>query len=98
PASAIDSAVRAVLPRRLRDLAAGTPLGHPIHPALVAIPAGAWTAASYLDLVGGEAKAAQRLIGLGNVAAVPAAIAGVTDWLDTAGAERRVGLVHAALN
>jgi nitrite reductase/ring-hydroxylating ferredoxin subunit len=30
--------------------------------------------------------------------AVPTAIAGVSDWLDTAQGERRVGLIHAAAN
>lgn len=45
-----------------------------------------------------SAPAARRLIGLGLLTAPAAALAGWSDWLDTAGAERRVGLVHAASN
>ncbi|HEU5007104.1 MAG TPA: Rieske 2Fe-2S domain-containing protein [Jatrophihabitantaceae bacterium] len=82
----------------VRDLASGVPLGHPAHPLLVAVPIGSWTAASVLDLTGGDRAAARRLVGLGVLAALPAAITGANDWISTAGAERRVGLVHAALN
>jgi uncharacterized membrane protein len=43
------------------------------------------------------AKAAQRLVGLGIVGAIPAALAGLSDWSATEpGPARRVGLVHAA--
>jgi nitrite reductase/ring-hydroxylating ferredoxin subunit len=37
-------------------------------------------------------------MGLGIVAALPAAAAGAADWSDTEGAARRIGAVHAALN
>ena len=93
--------VRRVLPRGpVRDTASGTPLAHPVHPALVAIPVGSWSAATYLDLTGGKRHqpAARQLIGLGNLAALPTAIAGANDWAYTQGAERRVGFVHALLN
>jgi nitrite reductase/ring-hydroxylating ferredoxin subunit/uncharacterized membrane protein len=84
----------------VRDTASGTPLGHPLHPALVAIPVGSWSAATYLDLLGGKRhrQAARRLVGMGNLAAVPTAITGANDWAFTQGAERRVGFVHALLN
>jgi nitrite reductase/ring-hydroxylating ferredoxin subunit/uncharacterized membrane protein len=81
-----------------RDVASGVPLGHPLHPLLVALPIGSWTAASYLDLTRGDRTAARRLVALGIATAVPASVSGVNDWLSTADAERRVGLVHAALN
>jgi nitrite reductase/ring-hydroxylating ferredoxin subunit/uncharacterized membrane protein len=81
-----------------RDLASGVPLGHPAHPLLVAMPIGSWTAASVLDLTGGDRAAARRLVGLGVLSALPAAVTGTNDWLSTSGAERRLGLVHAALN
>jgi nitrite reductase/ring-hydroxylating ferredoxin subunit/uncharacterized membrane protein len=100
-ADAVASLARRLLPRgRVRDAASGTPFGHPLHPALVAIPVGSWSAANYLDLLGGkrQRRAAQRLIGLGNLAAVPTAITGANDWAYTQGAERRVGFVHALLN
>lgn len=84
----------------IRDALSGTWLGHPLHPALVAVPIGAWLSASALDVLGGPAArpAARRLIALGIVGAVPAAGSGASDWLDTTGAERRVGAVHAASN
>jgi nitrite reductase/ring-hydroxylating ferredoxin subunit len=61
---------------------------------------GAWISAGLLDVVGGRRarRSARRLIGLGVLAASPAALTGWSDWLDTEGAERRVGLTHAAAN
>lgn len=79
------------------DLASGTPFGHPVHPLLVAIPIGSWTSAIAFDLVG-DAEGARRLTGLGVLAAIPALFTGHSDWSYTAGGERRVGTVHAALN
>lgn len=88
-----------VLPEgQTRDTASGRPIGHPLHPALVAVPIGTWSAATVLDLTFGDAAAAKRLVGLGILAAAPAAVTGANDWLSTSGAERRVGLVHALLN
>lgn len=101
PAGAIAGAVGKVLqPGRVKDALSGTPLGHPAHPALIAVPIGSWLAASWLDLVGGRASrdAARKLVALGVVAAVPTALTGASDWSDTSGAERRVGLVHAFAN
>jgi nitrite reductase/ring-hydroxylating ferredoxin subunit/uncharacterized membrane protein len=105
-ASALDkpSDLMAALVQRLipegpvADAASGTPLGHPLHPLLVTVPIGSWVAASYLDLTGGDARAAQRLVGLGNLAALPTALTGANDWLSTVEGERRVGLAHALLN
>src|SRR5258708_13318283 len=53
-----------------------------------------------LDAAGGPAAegAADLLVAVGVVAAVPAAAAGLNDWSDTAGPETRVGLVHATVN
>jgi nitrite reductase/ring-hydroxylating ferredoxin subunit/uncharacterized membrane protein len=100
-AETVAGLVRRVLPRGpVRDIASGTPLAHPVHPALVAIPIGSWSAATYLDLIGGKQhqQAACQLVGLGNLAALPTAITGANDWAYTQGAERRVGFVHALLN
>ena len=100
-ADTIVGIARRVLPRGpVRDTASGTPLAHPVHPALVAIPVGSWSAATYLDLIGGKRhrQAARQLVGLGNLAALPTAITGANDWAYTQGAERRVGFVHALLN
>jgi nitrite reductase/ring-hydroxylating ferredoxin subunit/uncharacterized membrane protein len=100
-ANPLANAIRRITPKGLvKDAVSGTPIGHPVHPLLVVGPLGAWTAACYLDLAGGAETrvAARRLVGFGLVAALPAAAAGASDWADTSGAERRVGLVHAALN
>jgi nitrite reductase/ring-hydroxylating ferredoxin subunit/uncharacterized membrane protein len=87
-------------PEPMRDVLTGRWLGHPLHPALVAVPIGCWVSAGMLDLLGGRGggKAAERLIALGILSAVPTAAAGAADWIDTAGAEQRVGLVHALSN
>jgi nitrite reductase/ring-hydroxylating ferredoxin subunit/uncharacterized membrane protein len=84
----------------LRDALTGRWLGHALHPMLTDLPIGFWTSAFTLDLIGGRASraAAQRLVGLGVLSALPAIASGATDWSDTYGAERRVGAVHAALN
>jgi uncharacterized membrane protein len=98
-ANAVANAVDAILPDgAIRDVAAGVPLGHRLHPVLVTVPLGSWTAATVLDFTGGNARAAQRLVGLGVLAAVPTAATGARDYLDTSGPARRIGLVHAAVN
>ncbi|GAA0673075.1 hypothetical protein GCM10010193_27160 [Kitasatospora atroaurantiaca] len=96
---AVQRAVRA-LPLRppARDLLHGRQLGHPLHPALVLVPAGCWLAAGLLDLTGGDARAARRLIGIGLLGAGPAALAGWVDWADLTPPQRRTGLVHALSN
>jgi nitrite reductase/ring-hydroxylating ferredoxin subunit/uncharacterized membrane protein len=99
PSDVVASVVRKLIPAGpVGDAASGTPIGHPLHPLLIAMPIGSWVAASYLDFTAGDAKAAQRLVGLGNLAAVPTALTGANDWLSTTGGERRVGLTHALLN
>jgi nitrite reductase/ring-hydroxylating ferredoxin subunit/uncharacterized membrane protein len=90
----LDPAAR---PGRLRDALSGRGLGHPLHPLLVAGPLGAWGSALLCDLTG-ESDAARRLTGAGVVAAVPTMLSGASDWLDTAGAEQRVGVAHLAGN
>jgi len=100
PAEVTASLLRKIVPSEgpVADLLSGTPLAHAAHPAIVLVPAGAWISASVLDLTGGDGKAARRLVTVGNLSAVPAALTGASDWLTTQGAERRVGLVHAGLN
>ena len=97
PADAVAALISKVIaPGRLKDTASGTWLGHPLHPLLVALPIGAWSSATVLDLTTLRGSAAARkLVGLGVLAAIPTAAAGGSDWVDTSGAERRIGLVHA---
>ena len=91
---------RAVRPRVVRNLLSGTDLGHPLPPMLTDPPIGAWVMSAPLDAAGGPAAegAADLLVTVGVVAAVPTAAAGLNDWSDTAGPETRVGLVHAAVS
>lgn len=98
PAEAVDKAVAWVRPGAVKDLLSGVPGGHPLHPALVAVPIGSFVGATYLDAVGGDPAAARRLLGLGLASSVPTALTGLSDWSDTRGAERRVGLVHLVVN
>ncbi len=84
----------------VKDILSGTWLGHPLHPLLTDLPIGFWTSAMAVDLLGGRTgrKAADRLIGLGVLSALPTAAAGLSDWSDTMGEERRLGFAHAVGN
>lgn len=75
-------------------------LGHALHPSLTDVPIGLFAAAGVLDALGGVASrpAAQRLVGLGLLAAAPTAASGWTEWHAAGQRDRRVGIVHAALN
>jgi nitrite reductase/ring-hydroxylating ferredoxin subunit/uncharacterized membrane protein len=81
----------------VRDVLSGTFLGHPLHPLMVTVPIGSWVSASVLDATR-NTDAAQRLVGLGVVSAAPTALAGISDWQYTEGAERRVGVAHWLCN
>lgn len=87
-------------PKAIKNLLSGTWLGHTLHPMLTDVPIGFWSAAMLLDATAGErgARAARRMVGLGVLGAIPTAIAGTSDWADTHGPSKRVGLVHALLN
>jgi nitrite reductase/ring-hydroxylating ferredoxin subunit len=65
---------------------------------LVQVSAGTWLSASVLDFTGGGDKAARQLTATGLAAAVPAAVAGATDWSEQHEQQMRVGVVHAAGN
>jgi nitrite reductase/ring-hydroxylating ferredoxin subunit/uncharacterized membrane protein len=89
----------------VRNALYGTWLGHPLHPAIVSLPLGAWSMAVTLDALeslgerhNGFKAAADAAVGFGVLSAVAAAAAGMADWKETNGEARRVGMVHAALN
>lgn len=82
----------------LADALHGVPSGHPIHPALVLVPAGAFLSAGILDVTPGTGDAVPTLIAVGLVSAVPAAAAGLADWSQLHPQQQRVGLVHAGFN
>ena len=90
--------------REVKNILHGTWLGHPLHPALTDVPLGAWTAALALDAMESisgrrELRAgADAAIALGLVGAAGAAVTGLTDWSETDGRARKVGLLHGLLN
>ena len=104
PAQAAGEQVRSLLgPGAVKDALSGTWLGHALHPVLTDTVIGTWLSASILDLIGGRAgqQAADRLIGVGLLAAVPTAASGSTDWADAEPASdevRRLGALHALAN
>lgn len=91
-------------PRQAKDWLNGTPVRHRMHPAMVIVPLGAWTTGAVLDLLdalSAEPKyraGADAAVVLGLVGSVPAALAGLADWMDTFEHQRRVGMAHAGLN
>ncbi|MFC8453858.1 Rieske 2Fe-2S domain-containing protein [Kitasatospora sp. NPDC057223] len=90
------NAVRGLPLGRLRGVLHGRPIGHPLHPALVQLPLGAWLSAAVLDLVPGSERAARLLVAVGVVTAAPAALAGWVDWAEQHDQQMRTGLLHAA--
>jgi uncharacterized membrane protein len=85
----------------LGDFLKGKWLGHPLHPMLTDLPIGFWTSGMVLDFFAPRSgrKAAQRLIALGTLSAIPAALAGLTDASSIEDpAERRVVAAHALGN
>jgi hypothetical protein len=70
---------RLIRPGKVQDALHGVWLGHPVHPLLVQVSAGAWVPARILDFAG-AGKASRQLAGAGLAAAVLAALAGAADW------------------
>ena len=90
---------------RVEDALHGTWLGHPLHPAAVQVPVGAWISATVLDLLPGDRRdrpglrrGATALLLAGTAGALPAAATGIVDWTTLSATQRRVGLIHAAAN
>jgi nitrite reductase/ring-hydroxylating ferredoxin subunit/uncharacterized membrane protein len=89
---------------KVKDYLAGVWFGHPVHPAIVTVPLGAWTSSLVLNLNWlsnedeGVAKSADLMMWLGLVSAVGAAATGISNWVDTDGQEQRTGILHALLN
>jgi nitrite reductase/ring-hydroxylating ferredoxin subunit/uncharacterized membrane protein len=88
----------------LKTFLHGTWLGHPLHPVITDIPLGAWTLAVLFDVIYAVTRdhdwvsPADLTIFVGLLAALGAALSGFTDWSDTVGRERRVGVAHGLLN
>jgi nitrite reductase/ring-hydroxylating ferredoxin subunit/uncharacterized membrane protein len=92
---------KVVRPGRMKDLLSGTGIGHPAHPMLTDLPIGAWASAVVLDVVGNRRSgpAADSLVGLGTLAALPTAVTGLNDLADIVDPEERaIGTAHAIGN
>ena len=83
----------------------GPRLDHPLHPVLATLPFGSWTLACAPDcaeVVGrgdrGTRRAADIAPKAGTGGAGATATAGMADWGQIHGRDRRTGLVHAAVN
>jgi uncharacterized membrane protein len=97
-------------PRDVKQTIQGKGLAHPIHPALVHLPIGFWFASLIFDVlskaqdnpVSGNlwVNAAWYLILFGVIAAVPAAISGLAEFVDLPQSTRvqRIALTHMILN
>ena len=80
----------------IRDLLAGTWLGHPLHALLTDLPIGALTLVIVLDVVGQQTAADVALL-IGVLAMVAAALAGFADYSTTDGRARVRATIHSTL-
>jgi nitrite reductase/ring-hydroxylating ferredoxin subunit/uncharacterized membrane protein len=93
-------------PRRFKSLLHGTWFGHPLHPAITDVPITAWILAAIFDIIwlispthnAWAAYGAFVTVIVGLLGALGAIMTGFTDWSDSYGAERRIGLNHSIFN
>lgn len=90
--------------RWIKDILHGTwPLRHPLHPALTDVVVGAYTVVAVLDvlyLIDGDAtlyRANALILMVALVFALGSIVTGLTDWNETHGNERRLGILHGVL-
>ena len=82
----------------------GVWLNHPLHSVLTDIPIGAWMTTIALDAKAASSgdraysRAADFALAFGLAGAAGSAVTGLTDWSETSGRARRIGLVHGLLN
>ncbi len=90
--------------RNVADVLHGKQLGHPLHPLLTDITIGSWTLGALFDVLGfltrspSSRKAADRLITLGTISAVPTALAGITDFSGIKQDSAGHGMAHGIIN
>jgi nitrite reductase/ring-hydroxylating ferredoxin subunit/uncharacterized membrane protein len=88
----------------VKDALHGVWLGHPLHPVFTDVPIGAWTTTLALDANAASsgdrsyARAGDFALAVGLAGAVGAAVTGLTDWSETDGRAKRLGLLHGLLN
>ena len=104
-AEAVQPAVKATLNAigtPAKDALHGKWLGHPLHPALIAMPIGAWSLAFVCDVVElvnrERSTTADNAITFGVATALVSAVAGLADWSDTDGRAKKLGVVHGTMN
>ena len=85
-----------------KDALHGKWLGHPLHPALVDLPLGAWTLAFLCDIAelirGKRSNTAELAIRFGVAGAIASAVTGLADWSETDDRAKKIGVVHGTLN
>jgi nitrite reductase/ring-hydroxylating ferredoxin subunit/uncharacterized membrane protein len=90
--------------RQLADLLHGTWLGHPLHPILTDVVVGAWTIGALFDYIAQFSDSRQAetiadaLTTVGNYAAVPTILSGLTDFSAIPKPAAAMGLTHAMAN
>ncbi|MGF1505856.1 MAG: Rieske 2Fe-2S domain-containing protein [Chloroflexi bacterium] len=91
--------------RHAADLLHGTWLGHPLHPLLTDMTVGSWTLSTLFDVLGllgsdddFAHKAADTLVNLGLVAAVPTILSGLADYSAIKRDAVKTGIVHGMAN
>ena len=97
----LDKVGRSLAEGPLGGLLKGDWLGHPLHPMLTDLPIGFWTSAVTLDFLAPRSgkRAAQLLMGLGSLSALPTALAGLTDASTIKDTQtRRTAAIHAIGN
>ncbi len=87
-------------PRLVKHALSGGWLGHRLHPMLTDAVIGTWSSAAILDWGARNrgGRSSERLITAGLLASVPTVLSGLSDWSETSGRERAIGLAHAGAN
>ena len=86
------------------DVLSRRSVGHLLHPFVVQVPIGCWTAVALLDLLQSSVAGSDRrnsariLAGAGVVGAIPSVVSGAAEWVHTREGERNIGVVHASAN
>lgn len=89
---------------KIRNFLNGVWLGHPLHAAISDLPVGAMTTALVLDYTSLATRnrrlgyLADIVTAIGFGGALAAATAGLADYSEIEGEQRRVGIAHAGLN
>lgn len=90
--------------RQLADLLHGVWLGHPLHSVLTDVVVGAWSIGIFFDMVSlfNHSRQAEQLADaltkVGNVAALPTLLTGLTDFSTIPEPAANIALAHAVMN